>query len=136
MNKTLIEQYLFDTPIIECSTIECYMDLTIRITLKNGLIHYLITTNIQGEIRFQLVSTLNQKLSKQNLFLNFESDVYYCENQSHISLYHFERGENDRLERIENFPLLNSVIYRESFFPDRYQSALIWLTTDSVVIFH
>jgi hypothetical protein len=132
----LIEQYLFDAPIVECSTIDRYMGAAIRVTLETGLTHYLIATDIQGEIRFQLVATLNKKPDNQNIFLNFETDVYYSEGQSHIYLYHFERAENDRLEKIDNLPLLNRVIYRRSFFIDRHQSALIWLTIDSVVIFH
>jgi hypothetical protein len=136
LHKTLIEQYLFDAPILECSTIERHMGAAIRVTLETGLTHYLITTNVQGKIRFQLVVTLNKQPDNQSIFLNFETDVYYSPGQSHIYLYHFERAENDRLEKIDNLPLLNRVICRQSFFTDRHQSALIWLTSDSVVIFH
>ncbi|CAF4754750.1 unnamed protein product [Rotaria sp. Silwood1] len=135
-DKTLIEQYFFDAPIIECATIERHMSAAIRVTLETGLTHYLIITNVQGKIRFQLVATLNKKLDKQNIFLNFETDVYYCEGQSHIYLYYFERVENDRVKKIDNLPILSRVIYSYSFFTDRHQSALIWLTMDSVVIFH
>ncbi|CAF3802489.1 unnamed protein product [Rotaria sordida] len=136
LDKTLIEQYIFDAPILECSTIEHHMGATIRVTLETGLTHYLIATDVQGKIRFQLVATLNKKPDKQNIFLNLKTDVYYSKGQSHIYLYYFERAENDRLEKIDNLPLLNRVIYSQSFFSDRHQSALIWLTIDSVVIFH
>ncbi|CAF1301333.1 unnamed protein product [Adineta steineri] len=136
VNKTLIERYLFDVPIVECSTIERYTGVTIRVTLENGLTHYLITRGNQGKICFQLIGTLTQKLADRNIFLNFNTDVYYCENQSYIYLYHFERPENDRLEKIDNLPLLNSTINRQSFFSDRHESALIWLAIDSVVVFH
>jgi hypothetical protein len=136
LEKTLIEQYLFDSPILECSTIERRMDTVIRVTLETSLTHYLIVTNIQGKISFQLVATLNNKPANYNIFLNFDTDVYYSEGQSHVYLYHFTLPENDRLKKIDNLPLLNRIIYRQSFFTDRYQSVLIWLTTDSIVIFH
>jgi hypothetical protein len=133
LDKTLLDQYVFDVPILECSTIERHMGTTVRVTLETGFTHYLITANIQGKIRFQLVAILKEKPAKHNIFLNFETDVYYTENQSHIYLYHFE---HDRLEKIDHLPLLNRVISRQSFFTDRHHSALIWLTIDSVVIFH
>ncbi|CAF4105784.1 unnamed protein product, partial [Adineta steineri] len=136
VNKTLVEQYSFDVPIVECSTIERYMGVTIRVTLENGLIHYLIARDNQGKICFQLIATLTQKLADRNIFLNFNTDVYYCEKQSYIYLYHFGRAENDRLEKIDNLPLLNSMINRQNFFTDRHESALIWLANGSVVVFH
>jgi len=136
LDKTLNEQYLFDSPILQCSTIQRHMELLIKVTLENGLIHYLITTNLQGKVHFELIATLENKSEKENIFLNFETDVYYSEGQSCIYLYHVERSENDRLEKIENFPLLNSIIYRQSFYTNRDENILIWLTNDSIVIFH
>ncbi len=133
LEKTLCDQYLFDAPILECSTIARYMGAAIRVTLETGFTHYLITANIEGEIRFQLVATLKEKSEKYHIFLNFETDVYYTENQSYIYLYHFE---HDRFEKIDHLPLLNRVTYRRSFYIGRHQSVLIWLTIDSVVIFH
>jgi hypothetical protein len=47
LDKTLIEQYLFDAPIVECSTIDRYMGAAIRVTLETGLTHYLIAADIQ-----------------------------------------------------------------------------------------
>ncbi|CAF4251319.1 unnamed protein product [Rotaria sp. Silwood2] len=103
LDKKLIEQYVFEAPILECSTIERHMGAVIRVTLETGLTHYLIATNVQGKFHFQLVATLNKKPDKQNIFLNFETDVYYSEGQSHIYLYYFERAENDRLEKIGDY---------------------------------
>ena len=136
LDKTLIGQYAFDAPILECSTIQRHMDAVIRVTLETGVTHYLITTNIQRKISFVLIATLHRKPEKRNIFLNFETDVYYSEDQSHIYLYYFERAEHQRLEKITKLPSLNRLVYRRSFFTDRHQSALIWLTVDSVVIFH
>jgi hypothetical protein len=91
-------------------------------------------TDIQEEKRFCLLATLNEKLDQKNLFLNFQTDIYYSQGQSHIYLYHFHRPENDRVTKLENLPLLSRIIYSHSAYLD-WQQALLWFTSIILSLF-
>jgi hypothetical protein len=79
LSEELIGQHSFDEPILKCSTIRSprlNKHAIIKVTLETGVIHYLRVTDEQ---RFPSVATLNEKPGKQSIFLDLETDVYYCE---------------------------------------------------------
>ena len=139
---TLIEQYWFNEPVLKCSTIKIGSFLIIKVTLETYETHYLYLThgpyypNPEDIVRFKLLGILKEQPETESIFLNSDTDVYYSEGQSHIYLYHLDRPDNDRLEKIVNLPALNRVVYRQHFSTEYKHDVLIWLTIDSIVIFH
>lgn len=138
--KVLIGQYSYNESIFECSTLKINNDnILIKVILKTGLIQYLcLNLDENKSVCFTLIATLQEKPKSESILLNHEIDVFYSQGQSCIYLYFFHRFENDRFEKIENLPPLNRVIYRHhcSFESAIYTAALIWLTEQSLVIFH
>jgi hypothetical protein len=145
LKGTLIEEYWFNESIVKCSTIQKYDHIIIKVTLETRETRYLYLTyreideNFEVILDFKIVAILKQQPEQESIFFNVDTDIYYSEGQSHIYLYHFNRPENDRLEKIVNLPSLNRIVYRQNFssFSSKHKhSILIWLTFESVVIFH
>jgi hypothetical protein len=119
-----------------------YNAALIWLILKTGLIQYLriyIDEHDEREqARFTPIATLQEKPRNESILFNRGTDVFYTEGQTCIYLYHFDRFENDRFEKIENLPRLNRIVYRHQciFEVTTYNAALIWFTEESLVIFH
>ncbi|CAF4736102.1 unnamed protein product [Rotaria socialis] len=127
----------FDECIVECSTLITYSGTLIKITLKNGRIHYLHSN--KGS--FQTVATLNKKPGKQSILLNFTTDVYYSEGHSYIDLYHFNgaaSSESNPFQRISNLPHVGNrcsrISCRKTSSMQNIDDALIWFTSKYAVI--
>jgi hypothetical protein len=140
--KIMIGQYSYNESISECFTLKTDNDILIKVILKTGLIQYLrLNLNEQNgkeEVCFTSIATLQDKPRNESILLNHEIDVFYSQGQSCIYLYYFHRFANDRFEKIENLPPLNRILYRhDCMFEDKTSNAaLIWLTEESLVIFH
>jgi hypothetical protein len=142
VESTLIEQYWFDEPILECSTIQRDADVMTKVTLETCLIHYISISfireheNVAEKIHFKLVSTLKEKPEKKSILFDYKTDIYYSEGQSHLYLYHIMRSENDSLQKIDSLPPLNHDVYSVNYYSKEHLHVLIWLTVESVVILH
>ncbi|CAF1181265.1 unnamed protein product [Rotaria sordida] len=90
----------------------------IKVTFRTGIIQYLWVgfwrenLNVPITIKFEFLATLEEKLGDQSIFLNKETDIYYCEGQSYLRFYYFQRPKRIQLKRIQNLPPLNRIVYR------------------------
>ncbi|CAF1601312.1 unnamed protein product [Rotaria sordida] len=134
---TLYKQYWFDEPFEQCSFFSESQSAIIKVTFRTGIIQYLWVgfwrenLNVPIIIKFKFLATLEVKLGDQSIFLNNETDIYYCEGQSYLRFYYFQRPKRIQLKRIQNLPPLNRIVYR-----CEKNKSLIWLTNESIVIFH
>ena len=142
LKGTLIKQYWFDEPILNCcSKCRIHTFRIIKVTLETYETHYLYLTHgtypfCEDPVHFELLGILKEQPGTESFFLNADTDVYYSEGQSHIYLYHLDRPDNDRLEKIVNLPPLNRIVYLQQFSTEYQHDVLIWLTIDSIVIYH
>ncbi|CAF2935590.1 unnamed protein product [Rotaria sp. Silwood2] len=140
--KVMMGQHAYNESILQCCTLKIDDGVLIKVILKTGLIQYLrININEHDEnnrICFIPIATLQEKPRNESILFNHETDVFYSEGQSCIYLYHFERFANDCFEKLENLPPLNRIVYRHHCISEEttYNAALIWLTEESLVIFH
>ncbi|CAF3842914.1 unnamed protein product [Rotaria sordida] len=115
---TLYKQYWFDEPIEQCSFFSECQSAIIKVTFRTGIIQYLWVgfwrenLNVPITIKFEFLATLEEKLGDQSIFLNKETDIYYCEGQSYLRFYYFQRPKRIQLKRIQNLPPLNRIVYR------------------------
>jgi hypothetical protein len=77
-DQIFVEEYLFDSPVSQCSTVETYRGLIIRLTFENGLIKYFCVKDIHEENRFCLLTTI---------FFSISGSMFFILKVNHISIF-------------------------------------------------
>ncbi|CAF0944155.1 unnamed protein product [Didymodactylos carnosus] len=114
----------------------------IRVTLENKSTHYILANakydeeNIAYEVSFNTIAVLKDPPGRESVFFNSETDVYYSEGQCDLFFYHFNRPEDSRLEKIGPSPPVHHQPFSRQFFSRKLHDTLIWLSTNSIVVFH
>ena len=138
LKEELIEQYSFEYCISQCDTFRTAESVVIKTRLETGLINYLSFEISESNEKingcFKQIGSLKESLGEKSILFNSETDVYYSKGDSSMQMHHFRRSGDECLEKLDHLPPITNPIFHHCVSSGN--TALVWLTEDSMVILH